>query len=133
VFLDTWPYGAHTTASDALWAGCPVLTWPGETFASRVAASLLRAVGLPELVAGSAADYVERAVRLAHDGALRARLRAYLAGPGRASPLFDTDAFVRALERAYLTMAEQFRAGRREPFRVSADATEAVASPPVGE
>jgi predicted O-linked N-acetylglucosamine transferase (SPINDLY family) len=133
VFLDTWPYGAHTTASDALWAGCPVLTWPGETFASRVASSLLRAVGLPELVAASAADYVERAVHLAHDGDLRARLRAYLAGPGRASPLFDTESFVRALERAYLTMAEQFRAGRREPFRVSADGASAAAPTPVGE
>jgi len=131
--LDTWPYGAHTTASDALWAGCPVLTWPGETFASRVAASLVRAVGLPELVAGSAADYVERAVHLAHDGAGRARLRAHLAGPGRASPLFDTDAFVRALERAYLTMAEQFRAGRREPFRVAGGTSEAVAPTSVGE
>ena len=119
VFLDTWPYGAHTTASDALWAGCPVLTCPSETFASRVAASLLHAVGLPELIAAGVADYVERAVRLAQDADLRARLRAHLAGPGRASPLFDTEAFVRALERAYLTMAAQARAGRREPFRVA--------------
>ena len=80
LFLDTLPYNAHTTASDALWAGLPVLTCLGETFASRVAASLLSAVGLPELIAGSAGDYEALALRLATSGselpALRQRLAA---------------------------------------------------------
>jgi predicted O-linked N-acetylglucosamine transferase (SPINDLY family) len=124
LFLDTWPYGAHTTASDALWAGCPVLTRHGDTFASRVATSLVRAVGLPALVADDERDFVERAVRLAGDPGERSRLRAHLAGPGRASALFDTAATTRALEAAYRTMAAQFRTGRRAPFRV--DATDAI-------
>lgn len=120
LFLDTWPYNAHTTASDALWAGCPVLTILGETFAARVAASLLHAVGLPELVTASVDGYVERAGELARDGGGRARLREHLAGAGRASPLFDTAATTRALERAYATMVEQHRRGMREPFTVEA-------------
>ena len=74
LFLDTWPYNAHTTASDALWAGCPVLTLRGETFASRVAASLLSAVGLPELICDSVDGYVRKAVALARDADERQRL-----------------------------------------------------------
>ncbi len=119
LFLDTWPYNAHTTASDALWAGCPVLTILGDTFAGRVAASLLHATGLPGLVTASIDDYVRRAVELASEPAERARLRAHLADAGRASPLFDTAATTRALERAYLTMAEQHRRGVREAFVVA--------------
>lgn len=134
LFLDTWPYGAHTTASDALWAGCPVLTRHGETFASRVATSLVRAVGLPGLVADDEHDFVERAVRLAGDPDERSRLRVHLAGPGRMSALFDTAATARALEAAYRTMATQFRAGRRAPFRVgydgSAHPADGTAPPP---
>ena len=118
LFLDTWPYNAHTTASDALWAGCPVLTKEGETFAGRVGASLLTAVGLPELVAPARDAYVERAVALAGDPAELARLKAHLAGPGRASALFDTARTTRALEAAYLAMAEQHRRGERRTFRV---------------
>jgi predicted O-linked N-acetylglucosamine transferase (SPINDLY family) len=120
LFLDTWPYNAHTTASDALWAGCPVLTWRGEAFAGRVAASLLHAVGLPELVADGVEDYVARAIALAQDAGERARLRAYLEGPGHASPLFDTRATTRALEAAYQQMADQHRRGVREPIHVGA-------------
>jgi predicted O-linked N-acetylglucosamine transferase (SPINDLY family) len=120
LFLDTWPYNAHTTASDALWAGCPVLAWRGESFAGRVAASLLHAVGLPELVADSVDDYVARAIALAQDAGERARLRAYLEGPGHASPLFDTRATTRALEAAYQQMADQHRRGVREPIHVGA-------------
>jgi protein O-GlcNAc transferase len=120
LFLDTWPYNAHTTASDALWAGCPVVTWRGETFAGRVAASLLHAVGLPELVTEDVEDYVMAAVRLAHDRDERARLRAYLEGPGRASPLFDTAGTTRALEAAYEAMADQYRRRVREPIRIGA-------------
>ncbi len=118
LFLDTWPYNAHTTGSDALWAGCPVLTLSGETFASRVGESLARAVGLPELVVGDAGAYVERAVELASDRAALASLRAHLEGPGHASALFDTAATTRALERAYLAMADQYRRGVREAIDV---------------
>jgi predicted O-linked N-acetylglucosamine transferase (SPINDLY family) len=118
LFLDTWPYNAHTTASDALWAGCPVLTVRGATFAGRVAESLLTAVGLPELVTASVPDYVARAIALAADRDERARLAAHLAGPGRESALFDTVRTTRALESAYATMAAQHRRGLRESFRV---------------
>jgi len=128
LFLDTWPYNAHTTASDALWAGCPVLTWLGETFAGRVAASLLTAVGLPELIAPHAQGYIEQAIALAGDPQRRATLRSYLDEPGRASSLFDTGATARAIERAYLGMAEQYRRGTRFAFRVEASATETRAT-----
>ena len=104
LFLDTPFCNAHTTASDALWAGLPVLTCPGEGFASRVAASLLTAAGMPELIARDREAYVETAVRLTGDAralsALTARLRA---DPARL-PLFDTTRTVRALERAYAAM-----------------------------
>ena len=119
LFLDTWPYNAHTTASDALWAGCPVVTLRGETFAARVAASLLTTVGLPELICDDVKQYVARAVALARDQDERRKLRAHLDGPGRASPLFDTAATTRALETAYLAMADQHRHGVREPIVVA--------------
>jgi len=118
LFLDTWPYNAHTTASDALWAGCPVLTWRGETFAGRVAASLLTAVGLPELVCDDVEDYITAAVAIAQDPDYRARLKHHLAGPGRASPLFDTVATTRAIEAAYTAMADQYRRHIRQPIRI---------------
>ena len=130
LFLDTWPYNAHTTASDALWAGCPVLTCRGETFASRVAASLVTAVGLPELACDSVMAYVAKAIALARDPEERTRLRAHLDGPGRASPLFDTVATTRALEAAYLAMADQHRRGVREPIHI---ADENVLSRSAGE
>jgi predicted O-linked N-acetylglucosamine transferase (SPINDLY family) len=117
LFLDTWPYNAHTTASDALWAGCPVLTWLGETFAARVGASLLTAAGLSELIASDAADYVQRAIDLASDRAMLGRYR-QLALASRESPLFDTTATTRALEAAYLQIAEHCRRGIREPLRI---------------
>jgi len=119
VFLDTWPYNAHTTASDALWAGCPVVTWRGSTFAGRVAASLLAAVGLPELIATDVDAYVRLAIALARAPAERKRLRDYLDGPGRASALFDTAATTAALEAAYLKMADQYRRRMRRSFRVT--------------
>ncbi len=74
LFLDTLPFNAGTTASDALWAGLPVLTCPGETFAARMGASLLQAVGLPELIAATPADYEDMAVALAQDPARLARM-----------------------------------------------------------
>ena len=122
VFLDTWPYNAHTTASDALWAGCPLVTCRGETFASRVAASLLTAVGLPELICTDVERYVAKAVSLARDPGERRRLREFLDGPGRDSPLFDTRATARGLETAYAAMADQYCRRVREPIRIDADA-----------
>jgi len=95
--LDTWPYGAHTTASDALRMGVPVLALPGKSFASRVGASLLTAIGMPELIAASEADYVSKAVALLADKALKTRV----ADAVRRSTLFDPVAFARSLEAAY--------------------------------
>lgn len=95
--LDTWPYGAHTTASDALRMGVPVLTLPGKSFASRVGASLLTMIGMPELIAATEADYVAKAVALMADKALKPRV----AKAVRASTLFDPAAFARSLEAAY--------------------------------
>jgi predicted O-linked N-acetylglucosamine transferase (SPINDLY family) len=110
LFLDTLPYNAHTTASDALWAGLPVLTCAGEAFASRVAASLLNAVGLPELVTTSPAQYEALAVELASDSRPLSLLRQRLAA--RASmPLFDTPRFARHLEVAYVAMHDRHHAG----------------------
>ena len=121
LFLDTWPYNAHTTATDALWEGCPVLTVRGETFAGRVASSLLHAVGLPELVAATVDDYVAAAAAIASDPVRRARLVAHLSGAGRTSSLFDVAAFTRGLEAAYFRIAEQYRAGRRSPIAIAPD------------
>ena len=118
LFLDTWPYNAHTTASDALWAGCPVLTWLGDTFAGRVTASLLTAVGLPELIAPDVRGYIALAIELATDSGALARYRQRLADTGRDSALFDTVATTRALEHAYMRMAEQTRSGARQSFCV---------------
>ena len=121
LFLDTFPYNAGATGSDALWAGLPLLTRSGDAFASRMGASLLRAVGLPELITASAADYEELAVELARHPASLAALRARLAGDLRATALYDTAAFTRHLERAYARMAERWRAGRApEDIRIEA-------------
>lgn len=111
LFLDTRLYNAHTTASDALWAGLPVLTCPGETFPARVAASLLQAVGLPELIAGSLEEYEERAVRLATAPTELAGLRAKLADNRLRAPLFDTERFARHLEQAYQLVWERHTQG----------------------
>jgi len=93
LFLDTAPYNAHTTASDAIWAGCPVLTLPGATFAARVAASLNTHLGMVDLIAEDEADFVRKAVAIATDPAARAALRAELARRREASGLFDMDAY----------------------------------------
>jgi predicted O-linked N-acetylglucosamine transferase (SPINDLY family) len=91
--LDTFPCGGHTTTSDALWAGVPVLALAGQGFASRVAASLLHAVGLPELVCTDLDDYIERAITLARPGSHLADLRARLARDRDSAPLFDGQRF----------------------------------------
>jgi protein O-GlcNAc transferase len=113
LFLDTLYYNAHATAADALWAGVPVLTCAGETFASRVAGSLLGAIGLSELITHSTADYEALALKLARDPMLLAALRQKLAKNCEALPLFDTDRFTRSIEAAYTTMWQ--RAERGEP------------------
>jgi predicted O-linked N-acetylglucosamine transferase (SPINDLY family) len=112
LFLDTLPCGAHTTASDALWSGLPVLTCQGEAFAGRVAASLLHAIGLPELVTDSLAEYESRTLELARDRSTLAALKAKLAAHRHTHPLFDMDLFTRNLESAYTRMWENHRAGR---------------------
>lgn len=111
LFLDTWPYNAHTTGSDALWAGLPVLTCTGRSFPSRVGASLLNAVGLPELVTDNLAQYEALAIALANDRPRLAALRERLAGQLRIAPLYDTPRYTRHLEAAFLQMAERARAG----------------------
>ena len=112
LFLDTLPYNAHTTMSDTLWAGLPAITCTGETFAGRVGASLLRAVGMPEMVATSLADYEALALRLAGDSALLRQAKQKLADYIGTTPLFDTVRYTRDIERAYQHMMELHRAGR---------------------
>lgn len=111
LFLDTLPYNAHTTASDALWVGLPVLTCMGQSFASRVAASLLQAAGLPELVTSTQADFEARAIELARDPAQLGHLRAKLRDQGHSSALFDARLFARHIESAYTTMLERQQRG----------------------
>ena len=101
LFLDTWPYNAHTTASDALWAGLPVLTCAGQTFASRVAASLLHACGLPQLVTHDARAYLSQALALSAEPERLRALRRQLVDNRLTVPLFDTERFTRHIERAY--------------------------------
>ncbi len=102
--LETLPYNAHTTASDALWAGVPHITCMGNSFASRVGASLLHAVGLPELVTSSLEAYAALALALLDSPERLKALRRRLQSARCASPLFHTAAFARDLERAYLQM-----------------------------
>ncbi len=111
LFLDTLPFNAGATASDALWAGVPVITCAGEAFASRMAGSLLHACGMPELVTGGLAEYEALALRLALDDGERAAVRARLRDRVAASSLFDTDAICRHLEAAYAMMLERHRHG----------------------
>jgi predicted O-linked N-acetylglucosamine transferase (SPINDLY family) len=109
--LDTSPYNAHTTASDALWAGVPLVTCAGQTFASRVAGSLLHAVGLPELVTHHLDDYRALALALARDPGRLAALRQRLAGLRAGAALFDVAAYTRDLESLYTAMWARHAAG----------------------
>jgi predicted O-linked N-acetylglucosamine transferase (SPINDLY family) len=111
LFLDTLPCNAHTTASDALWVGLPVVTCTGDAFASRVAASLLRAVGLPELVTGSLEAYEALATTLTTGRAMLADVKTRLARNRSPYPLFDTERFRRHIEAAYETMWERCQRG----------------------
>jgi protein O-GlcNAc transferase len=111
LFLDTTPYGAHTTAADALWVGCPVLTIVGDAFPSRVAGSLLRTLGLPELITSSFTEYEALALRLAQQPCLLSNLRTRLNVKRTESSLFDGARFARKLEQAYSTMWRTYLAG----------------------
>ena len=113
LFLDTLPCNAHTTASDALWAGLPVLTCAGKSFASRVAGSLLRASRLPELITTSLQQYEQKAVELAESPALLDEMREKLRRARNEAPLFRTDRFSKHLESAYLTMWGTYTRGER--------------------
>ena len=112
LFLDTLPCNAHTTASDALWAGLPVLTLPGETFAGRVAASLLNAIGLPELTAKSAQEYESIAVHLGQDPKALDALKTKLNANRLSTPLFDTERYTEKLECAFREMHRRYIANQ---------------------
>ena len=109
--LDTFPYNGHTTTSDKLWAGLPVVTLKGTNFASRVSESLLTALGLPELVAVTPQAYVDLAVALASDAGEVSRLKQKIRQDRFVAPLFDAERFCRHLERGYEVMAEHAQAG----------------------
>jgi predicted O-linked N-acetylglucosamine transferase (SPINDLY family) len=111
LFLDTLPCNAHTTASDALWAGLPLVTCVGSSFAGRVAGSLLCAIGLQQLITHSLADYEALALRLARDREALASIRATLAKNRETHALFDMNRFRRHIETAYLTMWRRAQAG----------------------
>jgi protein O-GlcNAc transferase len=123
LFLDTLPYNAHTTASDALRVGVPVLTRQGETFAGRVAASLLKAVGLPELITTSLEDYESLALKLAREPSLLAAFKAKLARNLDTCPLFDTARFARHIEAAYTTMWQRHQSSAA-PQRFAVERTD---------
>jgi protein O-GlcNAc transferase len=111
LFLDTLPYNAHATACDALWVGVPMVTQMGVSFAGRVGASLLTAIGLPELIAHAPSEYEALALRLARDPAALAAVKEKLARNRATHPLFDTARFTRNLERAYLAMWSRHQKG----------------------
>jgi protein O-GlcNAc transferase len=106
--LDSFPYTSHTTASDALWAGCPLVTRVGDTFVSRVAGSILRNAGMHELVTDNAGDYERKVIELATTPGRLRDLRGKLQQMRDQCPLFDTPRFVRNLENAYAGMFKAF-------------------------
>jgi predicted O-linked N-acetylglucosamine transferase (SPINDLY family) len=111
LFLDTFPYNAHTTASDALWTGLPVLTLMGSSFASRVAASLLNAVGLSELITRTQEEYETLAIELATNPHKLADIKLKLAHNRFTAPLFDTPLFTKNIEASYIRMYEESQVG----------------------
>ena len=111
LFLDTYPYNAHTTALDSLKAGVPVITFAGESFASRVAASLLKTLDLPELIANSQAEYEALAIRLAGNPIELGEIKLKLANNRFTTPLFDTPLFTKHLEDLYIKILERYRLG----------------------
>ncbi|KRB79881.1 hypothetical protein ASE00_18400 [Sphingomonas sp. Root710] len=112
LFLDSFNFNAHTTASDALWGGLPIVTKQGESFAARVAASLLTAIGLPELITQSAADYEALALALATNRDRLAAIRAKLDAQRLTTPLFDSARFTRNIEAGYVAAYQRYFAGQ---------------------
>lgn len=108
LFLDTWPCNAHTTASDSLWAGLPVLSFRGESFASRVGASLLTAAGLPELIVDTREQYIAKAIEFGSNPALVEEWKARLLATKMTVPLFDSGLFAQHLEGAYFDLYDQY-------------------------
>jgi hypothetical protein len=112
LFLDSTPYGAHTTASDALWMGVPVLTWSGRCFSSRVCGSLLRSAGMPDLVTETPEDFVARAIHLSGEGRGELEvIRARVAANRDTSTLFDVAKLSRSLEDLYRQMRDEYLSG----------------------
>jgi predicted O-linked N-acetylglucosamine transferase (SPINDLY family) len=111
LFLDNLPYGAHTTAADALWMGVPVLTLPGRSFASRVCASVVKAAGLQEMICSSPEDYIAKAVSFGRNSQLLAACKERLAVQRQSCLLFDTPQLVRHLEELYRQMWDNFERG----------------------
>jgi protein O-GlcNAc transferase len=121
IFLDTNPYNAHTTTMDSLRAGVPVLTLMGQSFASRVAASLLEAIGLSEMIAATQSEYEAKAIELAINPQKLAIIKQKLANNSLTAPLFNTTRFTENLEAAYLKMYDRYKAGfQPEPFHIDA-------------
>lgn len=120
LFLDTWPYNAHATASDALWAGLPVLTRVGEAFPARVGASLVNAVGLGELIKTTDDAYIIAATELAAQPDTLASMKHKLSLNRRSGQLFDMSSYVNYIEAAYRTMYERHLSGI-EPEHIQID------------
>jgi predicted O-linked N-acetylglucosamine transferase (SPINDLY family) len=116
LFLDTLPCNAHTTASDALWAGLPVLTLMGQSFAARVAASLLNAIDLPELITETQAQYEARAIELANEPAKLAEVKQKLLSNRKTSPLFNGELFASHIEAAYSEMQNRYICGEQADY-----------------
>jgi len=128
LFIDTIPVNANATASDALWTGLPLLTCIGNTFAGRVGASMLKAIGLPELVASSPEEYEAMALSLARDRETLACLKTKLVNNRSTQPLFDTARITRNLEAAYVAMWERSRRGEPPESFVVRSAPDLISS-----
>jgi predicted O-linked N-acetylglucosamine transferase (SPINDLY family) len=111
LFLDTFPYNAHTTALDSLKTGLPILTRTGQSFPSRVATSLLHVIGLPELITSSQSEYELLAIELANNPEKLNAIKIKLATNRLTTQLFDTPLFTKNIETAYLKMYERYQAG----------------------
>ena len=108
LFLDTYPYGAHTASSDALWTGLPIVTLTGQSFASRVAGSILTAIDIPELITQTKEEYENRALDLAKNPAQLAKIKNTLRSKRNTEPLFDSNIFARRLEIAYREVYKRY-------------------------
>jgi protein O-GlcNAc transferase len=128
LFLDTLPYNAHAGGSDALWAGVPIVTCKGTSLAGRVGASLMNAIGLPELITESLDAYESLALKLARDAEMLASVKVKLACNRTDKPLFDTQRFTRNLEAAYLAMWERQQRGDL-PGHISVGKAAGVSAP----